>query len=50
MLDYNYYINRNKEIAYARYGNLIDKNRRVKGTDIWFDEFWRYHNGGKDNV
>lgn len=49
MFDYEYYTNRNKEIAYARYGNLIDENRCVKGTDIWFDNFWRVHTGGKNN-
>lgn len=50
MFDYEYYVNRNKEIAYASYGDLIDENRSVVGTNIWFDKFWRYHNGGIDNV
>lgn len=50
MFDYNWYIERNHQIAYTRYGNLIDKDKRVAGTNIWFDEFWRYHNGGKSNV
>lgn len=43
--NYNFYINRNKEVAYARYGNLINENRCVAGTEIWFDEYWRIHNG-----
>lgn len=43
--DYKFYINRNRQVAYARYGNLIDENRHVTGTEIWFDECWRVHNG-----
>lgn len=50
MFNYEYYTNRNKEIAYARYSDLIDENRCVVGTNIWFDEFLRYHDGGKSNV
>lgn len=41
--DYEWYIQRNKEIAMKRYGNLLDENRRVKGTNIWFDDYWRIH-------
>lgn len=43
--NYNFYINRNKQIAYEKYGNLINGNRCVIGATIWFDEYWRYHNG-----
>lgn len=43
--DYNFYANRNRQIAYEKYGNLIDKNRHVIGTLIWFDKYWRYHYG-----
>lgn len=43
--NYKFYINCNKLIAYKRYGNLIDENRHVIGTTIWFDEYWRFHNG-----
>ena len=44
MFDYDVYIRRNELKAKSRYGNLIDKNRRVSGTNIWFDEKWRFHN------
>lgn len=44
MFDYDVHIRRNELKAKSRYGNLIDKNRRVSGTDIWFDEKWRFHN------
>lgn len=43
--DREFYIERNKSIAMSRYGKLIDENRRVKGTDIWFDETWILHRG-----
>lgn len=37
------YIERNRKVAMERYGILLDENRRVSGTDIWFDEEWRFH-------
>ena len=43
--DFDYFIERNHDVALLIYGNLIDDNRCVKGTDIWFDEYWRVHNG-----
>lgn len=39
------FIKRNRSVAIARYGDLLDENRRVKGTDIWFDGYWRMHRG-----
>ena len=41
--DYDWYIERNKEIAMKQYGDRLDENRRVKGTNIWFDDWWRIH-------
>ena len=46
--DYNFYINRNKTVALNKYGSRIDSERRVIGTDIWFDEFWRFHKDKHD--
>lgn len=40
-----FYVKRNEESARERYGDLLDENRRVKGTDIWFDWRWRIHVG-----
>lgn len=45
VFDYDFYINRNKEVAIANYGNLLTAERTVRGTDIWFDEYWRVHKG-----
>ena len=47
MNDFNpqLYVKRNREVALRRYGNLLDENRKVVGTDIWFDEMWRLHRG-----
>ena len=41
--DWEYYIQRNKEVAIEMYGNLLDEKRRVKKTTIWFDACWRMH-------
>lgn len=43
------FIKRNRDLAIKRYGDLLDENRRVKGTDIWFDECWRMHRGSVPN-
>lgn len=45
VFDYDFYINRNKEVAIANYGHLLTAERTVRGTDIWFDEYWRVHKG-----
>ena len=47
---YNYSrcIARNEQIARERYGSLLTEDRRVEGTDIWFDEGWRMHVGDKE--
>lgn len=37
------YINRNEEAARQKYGEKLDEDRRVKGTKIWFDGYWRFH-------
>lgn len=39
------FIKRNRDVAVSRYADLLDENRSVKGTDIWFDEYWRMHIG-----
>ena len=39
------FVKRNHDVAIARYRDLLDENRRVKGTDIWFDGYWRMHKG-----
>lgn len=41
--DMAFYIKRNEEIAKRLYGNKLDETRRVKGTNIWFDSYWRIH-------
>ena len=41
--DYDFYIKRNEQIAREKYGELLDENRRVVGTNIWFDDCWRIH-------
>ena len=38
-----FYIKRNEETAKKLYGDKLDKNKRVKGTNIWFDDWWRIH-------
>lgn len=43
--DIEYYVNRNRIAALNRFGSLLDSNRRVKGTDIWFDQNWVFHKG-----
>lgn len=42
-MDKNFYIERNKKIAMEIHGEKLGKDRRVKGTNIWYDEFWRFH-------
>lgn len=39
------YIQRNRERALAHYGALLQEDRSVAGTDVWFDECWRFHRG-----
>ena len=46
MFDMSVFIKRNKENAINQYGELLDEKRRVRGTDIWFDGYWRMHKGG----
>ena len=41
--DISFYIARNEQTARELYGNRLDENRRVKGTNIWFDDWWRIH-------
>ena len=40
-MDKEKYIQRNKESALARFGDRLDDNRNVVGTDFYFDYFWR---------
>lgn len=44
--DMEFFIKRNHDVAIQKYGELLDENRCVKGTDIWFDACWRMHKGG----
>ena len=30
-----------RQTAISLYGNMLDKNKNVIGTDLYFDEFWR---------
>ena len=39
--DYGYYIRRNKEAATEKYGDKLDENRNIIGTDYYFDSMWR---------
>ncbi len=41
----DFYVKRNRAAALKRYGFRLDENRRVKGTDIWFDKNWVFHRG-----
>lgn len=41
--DKEIFIKRNEYVARKMYGYKLDTNRRVVGTDIWFDSFWRIH-------
>ena len=41
--DIAFYVERNEQTARKLYGNRLDENRRVKGTNIWFDDWWRIH-------
>ena len=42
-MDKEFYINQNRKTAYLLYGDKLDENRKVIGTNIWFDECWRMH-------
>lgn len=42
-MDKAYYIKRNEETAKSLYGDKINVNREVEGTNVWFDVFWRIH-------
>lgn len=39
----SFFIKRNEQTARKLYEDKIDKDRRVIGTNIWFDSFWRIH-------
>ena len=41
--DFDFYIKRNEQVAKEKYGEWLDENRRVVGTNIWFDDCWRVH-------
>lgn len=43
--DHNRCVERNEQVARERYGSRLTEDRRVGGTDIWFDEGWRIHTG-----
>ena len=42
-MDKEFFIDRNRQVAKELYGDKIDKDRKVIGTNIWFDSFWRIH-------
>lgn len=44
------FVKRNRDVAISRYGDLLDESRCVRGTDIWFDGYWRMHRGKRPNV
>lgn len=48
--EYDYFrcVTRNEQIAKERYSSRLTEDRRVEGTDIWFDESWRMHIGDKE--
>ena len=39
--DYDFYIQRNKEVAMEKYGHKLDENRNIRGTNYYFDSMWR---------
>ena len=39
--DYSFYIERNKKVAMEKYGDKLDENRNIVGTDYYFDNAWR---------
>lgn len=39
--DYDFYINKNRETAIALYGDRLDENRNIVGTNFYFDSYWR---------
>ena len=41
VFDERYYIQRNKEVAMELYGNRLDADRNIVGTNYYFDRFWR---------
>lgn len=41
IFDKLWYIERNKQVAMELYGDRLNANREVAGTDIYFDECWR---------
>lgn len=40
--DVDKFIQRNKETAIAKYGDKLDENRNVIGTNYYFDHMWRF--------
>lgn len=38
-----FYVEKNKQTAISIYGDRLDENRKVIGTNIWFDYYWRIH-------
>ncbi len=38
-----FYAKKNKQTAIFIYGDRLDENRKVIGTNIWFDYYWRIH-------
>lgn len=38
-----FYAKKNKQTAISIYGDRLDENRKVIGTNIWFDYYWRIH-------
>ena len=44
LFDYCFYIERNKQVAMERYGERLDKNKNIIGTNYYFDDSWRLCN------
>ena len=39
--DYDFYVQRNKEVALKKYSGKLDENKNIIGTDYYFDNMWR---------
>lgn len=44
--DYYYYTERNKQVALEKYGDRLDTNGNIVGTNYYFDYLWRLREKG----
>ena len=48
--EYSLVIEKNRKTAMDMYGDKLDENRNIVGTNYYFDSFWRLREkGGADN-